>query len=755
MDGLQVYRSVACFSISLVHQIIMQIQFLTLAIFWLALWSSTAVDSAEPTHWAIVPVAGALSSDDVLGPGTTARFKYISALGHARDGSLLILDSGAFRLKKMSPDGTVTLLAGSGVPGTRDGLGAEADFNSPSDLVVAADGLIYVLDAWPEESVIRRIDSQGAVSTIFRLTNSPIGTFAFFRRLERLAVAGPTRLRSILQTRLSHDISKVFAEIHWENGVASITYLPILRQLDPVDLTVPPSSETVALVQRQDIQGGLRPTLVAVDPLGSESSIGSLDKEWHSGYSTQISYRGVDVTSDAEGTLYASQGGTYNLIKRIPVGKPSETILSPTIALGGLAPVASNEIYATDGTRVLRVTAARTRGIRAGAAGGGGVVYIEPLDGDRVRVRAEPNAGFTFMEWTGDVASGSPILNLSGHGDYDFQAVFGTTVSAHTMFLSLCPSPEEPPFISPPVVNVTVQPQLTLYPYGTEITVKAVPGREDSLFSSWEDLQFSPGPFSALDPVRIHRVTQPLVFVAITACVPLVSVAVEVQGSVGGTAGILPLDPEAPLASSGSFKVGTKIRVAAFPAPDYVFDRWLDGSQDNPRNLDLTESRRLTAIFRFTGVWPALLSSSRSVRVPLGGRVELKADAQGSEPLTFHWQHDGQLIPNVSGSILTIPAAAPSDGGFYLLTSSNRFGAASLSFQVDVVAQFGLEVRPENGGVSVSVIPDQPVAFEFSPDIQNWRPIELLLEPVDANGNRRYRWVPTQDGFLRAKTRPN
>lgn len=724
------------------------------AILWLTLWCTTVVKSAEPTHWAIVPVAGDLTSGDVLGPGSTARFKRISALGAGLDGSLLILDSGALRLKKMSPDGTVTLLAGSGIPGTRDGSGAEADFNNPVDLAVATDGLVYVLDAWPEESVIRRIDSLGAVSTIFRLTNSISGPLPGYKRLDRLAAAGSTRLRSILETAVTKYVNRGFTEIHWENGVASIAEFPIPRELNPVDLTVSTSNETVFLVQRQDIQGGLRPTLVAVDPMGLESSIGSLDKEWHSSYHGQNTYRGVDVTTDAEGTLYASQGGTYNLIKRIPVGKPAETILSPTIALGGLAPVATNEIYAMDGTRVLRLTAGRTRGIRAGAAGGGGVVYIEPLDQDRVRVRAEPNAGFTFMEWTGDVAGGSPTLILSGQGDLDFKAVFGTTVRGSSQGFTPCYSADLT-HLGLPVVTVTVQPQLTLYPYGTEVTVKAVPGREDSFFSSWEDLRFSPGPFSALDPVRIHRVTEPLEFIANSGCVALISMTVDVQGSVGGTAGILPLDPGAPLAVSGFFKAGTQIKVAAYPAPDYVFDRWLDGSEENPRTLNLTERRSLTAIFRFIGVWPALFSSDRSVLVPLGGRVELKASALGSEPLTFHWQHDGQLIPNVSGASLTIPAAAVSDGGFYQLTSSNRFGVATLSFYVEVATRFRLEARPEMGGLSVGVIPDQPVVFEFSPDFQNWRAIGLPLEPASADGQRRYRWEPTGDGFLRARTRLN
>ncbi len=64
----------------------------------------------------------------------------------------------------------VVTLAGSTEPGYVDGSGTAARFQTPSGIVVDAEGVTYVADA--EANAIRRVDSDGAVTTVVRSLGS-------------------------------------------------------------------------------------------------------------------------------------------------------------------------------------------------------------------------------------------------------------------------------------------------------------------------------------------------------------------------------------------------------------------------------------------------------------------------------------------------------------------------------------------------------------------------------------------------------
>lgn len=69
-----------------------------------------------------------------------------------------------FRVRKITPDGRVTTLAGNGEPGYRDGPGKDAQFILPIGIDVDNNGIVYVVDS--EAHRIRRIDKDGVVSTV-------------------------------------------------------------------------------------------------------------------------------------------------------------------------------------------------------------------------------------------------------------------------------------------------------------------------------------------------------------------------------------------------------------------------------------------------------------------------------------------------------------------------------------------------------------------------------------------------------------
>jgi sugar lactone lactonase YvrE len=98
------------------------------------------------------------------GDATQARFSDPFGVAAAADGSVYVSDAGeAQRIRRIGSDGVVSTLAGAGL-GFADGTGAEARFNTPSALALAGDGSIYVADTGND--AIRRVTPAGVVSTV-------------------------------------------------------------------------------------------------------------------------------------------------------------------------------------------------------------------------------------------------------------------------------------------------------------------------------------------------------------------------------------------------------------------------------------------------------------------------------------------------------------------------------------------------------------------------------------------------------------
>lgn len=98
------------------------------------------------------------------GLGAAARFDTPSGIALDAAGNLYIADTGNHAIRKMTPDGRVTTLAGTGRPGWRDGPGAQAQFDGPVGIAVDAAGRVLVADTYNDR--IRAIGPEGAVTTL-------------------------------------------------------------------------------------------------------------------------------------------------------------------------------------------------------------------------------------------------------------------------------------------------------------------------------------------------------------------------------------------------------------------------------------------------------------------------------------------------------------------------------------------------------------------------------------------------------------
>ncbi|WP_432377399.1 hypothetical protein [Duganella sp. P38] len=98
------------------------------------------------------------------GAGTAAAFNTPSGIAVDVAGNLYVADTGNNAIRKITPQGVVSTLAGDGLPGDRDGKGASAQFNGPVGVAVDGAGVVYVTDTYNDR--IRRIAADGTVTTI-------------------------------------------------------------------------------------------------------------------------------------------------------------------------------------------------------------------------------------------------------------------------------------------------------------------------------------------------------------------------------------------------------------------------------------------------------------------------------------------------------------------------------------------------------------------------------------------------------------
>jgi FG-GAP-like repeat/NHL repeat len=135
----------------------------------------------------VTTLAGSGASGGADGTGTAASFDFPQNLALDGSGNIYVADSRNQKIRKITSDGVVTTLAGSGSAGSADGTGTAAGFNSPSGLVVDAAGNLFVADS--SNHTIRKITPDGVVTTIAGLANAQgsadgTGTAARFSTLQ-------------------------------------------------------------------------------------------------------------------------------------------------------------------------------------------------------------------------------------------------------------------------------------------------------------------------------------------------------------------------------------------------------------------------------------------------------------------------------------------------------------------------------------------------------------------------------------------
>jgi len=132
------------------------------------------------------------------GTGSAARFNGPEGVAVDANGNVYVADTGNDTIRRITPTGVVTTLAGSPLNnGTNDGIGSAASFASPGGVAVDSAGNVYVAD--PVSDTIRKVTAAGVVTTLAGQagvtgTNDGTGSAARFDFPQGVAVDGSGNL---------------------------------------------------------------------------------------------------------------------------------------------------------------------------------------------------------------------------------------------------------------------------------------------------------------------------------------------------------------------------------------------------------------------------------------------------------------------------------------------------------------------------------------------------------------------------------
>lgn len=656
------------------------------------------------------------------GPAAQAQFSTnIAGLDVDLAGNLYVADAGNLRVRKLTPQGEVSTLAGTGEAGYVDGPGAQAKFTDIGawrSLGAADDGTVYVADnqaGQGGEHRIRRISPAGIVSTYW----SFVGTEDWAAH-SVLAVSVDANSQVVCSRRLNQSynfqtdqilrigLDSVPHEVAKFVGMERSTYFLL-------DAASAHTANVYFTAEHRTASDAYPVRLGELTAGGASNTLYEVRCYGYAGEGPQA------VTADRAGHVFLIDWWTA-VSELLPTGQPHVLYRSTTLG-GPLCADAQGNVYFFDNHRILKLSSEPAVVLRTIATAGGSITTSLPgpyPSNTVVTATAVPEPGWSFLGWSGDASGTTPQLELTMSTHRRVNAAFGTTLN-----LSKTDGG-----------NVIHSPALGPYRAGTRVTLLAIP-QEGYEFTKWSD--------GDTNLTRVVEIAGPLSLKATFTALPRYQVTAAVLGGVGGTVELSP--------ARSNYWRGQAVTVIARPASGYVFQVWMDNLLTNPRVITPTENLALFAVFApgqqqapqvVTGVGDRLFRP--------GDRVELTVAASGGAPLEYSWAHNGQPIAAATKPTLVLPFAQPIDAGQYTVTVSNSAGQATSTGQLELqnAPQFRIDARPQWGGgtvVLVEGVPGLGCMIEASSDLQNWQPLVVFtnsmqvgayLDPPAATVNRRY-----------------
>jgi hypothetical protein len=256
--------------------------------------SQTLAQSAyEPYTFTTLAGGGGFSSAD--GTGGAERLWAPSGVAVDTNGSVYVGDQFNYTIRKVTPAGEVTTLAGlTGSYGSADGTGSDARFNDPWGVAVDSAGNVYVADRG--NSTIRKVTPAGVVTTLAGLAGSVgsangTGSDARFNAPVHVAV---------------DSVGNVYVADRRNNAIRKVTPTGVVTTLavgfnGPAGVAVDTNGNVYVADQGND-------RIRKVTPAGVATTLAT-------GFNSP-----TGVAVDSAGNVYAADSGNYTIRKVTPAG---------------------------------------------------------------------------------------------------------------------------------------------------------------------------------------------------------------------------------------------------------------------------------------------------------------------------------------------------------------------------------------------------------------------------------------------------
>ncbi|HXI51066.1 MAG TPA: lamin tail domain-containing protein, partial [Candidatus Saccharimonadales bacterium] len=263
--------------------------------------------------------------------------------------------------------------------------------------------------------------------------------------------------------------------------------------------------------------------------------------------------------------------------------------------------------------------------LTASTRGGGAVSVFPPsgayLSNSVVIVTAEPDPGWTFLQWQGDATGTNPTISVTMTRDKEVEALFGTPVT--TSFIGSG--------------TIVPNPGIAFHPYGSTLRLTAIP-QAGSYFVRW-------GNGSTINPLTLSITSPNQTYIALFASLGG-SQSYAFTAIVDGPGSVMVSPP------GNLFPSGTSLTITATPEQGQDFLGWSGGAGGtaNPLTLTLDASKVVTARFsKRASLRLASPSEGEDLRLTITGEMDTAYRILGSTNLA-DWMEIGRAT-NVYGTV--------------------------------------------------------------------------------------------------------
>jgi sugar lactone lactonase YvrE len=252
------------------------------------------------------------------GIGSDAMFSGPFGIASDAAGNLYVADGGNHRIRKVTPTGEVSTFAG-GEAGFADGIGSDAKFFGPAGIASDAAGNLYVAEMGNNR--IRKITPAGEVSTLAggeRGFADGVGSDAMFRGPVGIAIdaAGNLYVADMDNNRIrkitpAGKVSTLAGgEAGFAKGIGSIAKFNC------------PSSIAIDAAGNLYVADGGNHRIRKITPAGEVSMLAGGEKGFADGFGSGARFNNpAGIAIDAAGNLYVADFGN-GLIRKIEIRRP-------------------------------------------------------------------------------------------------------------------------------------------------------------------------------------------------------------------------------------------------------------------------------------------------------------------------------------------------------------------------------------------------------------------------------------------------